>query len=69
MCDIAQFPSPRVGLALFLHGARFGHTDARITDISNDKVGHRAPYYVIPVSEIIPPAQGPIALFREMGNS
>ena len=28
-----------------------------------------APYYVIPVSEIIPPAQGPIALFWEIGNS
>ena len=41
VCDIAKFPSPRAALALFLHSTIRSHRHPRITDISNDKVGHR----------------------------
>ena len=39
--------------------ARFGHTDARITDISNDKVGHRGSLLCDPSLWDYPPSPRP----------
>ena len=71
MCDIAKFPSPRAALALFLRTlwshrrAHYGHFWHRhYWHFQRSSWSSRPPYYVIPVSGIIPPDQGPIALFR-----